>query len=220
MPGGSREDYVHHAVGNLHVRKMLFGLMNTGVTFQRIMDIAFAEEKDKILVIYLDDITIFSKSDEEHVAHLLRFFRKCRRFDISLNPKKSHFAMKEGKLLGHMIYEEGIKIDPKRVESILKIDLPRNNTEVQSLIGKVNFLRRFITAFAEIMRWITNILKKGSDITWTPEAKQSFEDIKRAISEALVLTSPDFLKEFLVFSFASEHTVAWVLLQKNQEGNE
>ena len=88
------------------------------------MDIAFAEEKDKILVIYLDDITVFSKSDEEHAAHLRRVFKKCRRFGISLNPKKSNFAMKEGKLLGHIISAEGIKIDPKRIEAIQKVDLP------------------------------------------------------------------------------------------------
>ena len=74
--------------------------MNAGETFQRAMDIAFSNEKDKILVIYLDGITAFSQSDEEHVAHLLRVFRKCRNFGISLNPKKSNFAMKEGKLLG------------------------------------------------------------------------------------------------------------------------
>jgi len=151
--------------------KMPFGLMNAGATFQRAMHNAFVEEKDKILVIYLDDITVFSKSDEEHVAHLLRVFRKCRRFGISLNHKKSHFAMKEGKLLGHIISQEGIRIDPKRVEAIQKIELPRNKTEVQSFLGKVNFLRRFIVAFAEIVRWITSMLKKENDIRWTLEAK-------------------------------------------------
>ena len=99
--------------GTFMYAKMPFGLMNAGATFQRAMDIAFVEEKDKILVIYLDDITVFSKSDEEHVAHLLRVFRKCRRFGISLNPKKSNFAMKEGKLLRHIISAEGTRIDPK-----------------------------------------------------------------------------------------------------------
>ena len=77
------------------------------------MDIVFAEEKDKILVIYLDDITVFSKSDEEHAAHLMRVFKKCRKFGVSLNPKMSNFAMKEGKLLGHVISVEDTKIDPK-----------------------------------------------------------------------------------------------------------
>jgi len=128
--------------------------------------------------------------------------------------------MKEGKLLGHIISAEGIKIDPKRVEAIQKIGLPRNKIEAQSFIGKVNFLRRFITAFAEIMKWITSMLRKDSNIKWTPEAKKSFEDIKKAISEAPVLVSPDFSKDFLIFSFASKHTIAGVFLQKNQEGNE
>ena len=81
--------------------KMSFGLMNVGETFQRSMDIDFADEKDKILVIYLDDITVFSQFDEEHVSRLLRMFRKCKKFGISLNSKKAFFAMKEGKLLGH-----------------------------------------------------------------------------------------------------------------------
>jgi len=68
--------------------KMPFGLMNAGATFQRAMDIAFAEEKDKFVVIYLDDITIFSQSDEEHIKHLEQVLKKCRKFGISLNPKK------------------------------------------------------------------------------------------------------------------------------------
>ena len=80
-------------------------------------------------------------------------------------------------------------------------------------------MRRFIAAFVEIMKWITSMLRKDSDIKWTPEAKQSFEDIRKVISEAPVLVSPNFSKYFLIFSFASEHTIARVLLQKNQEGN-
>ena len=87
-------------------------------------------------------------------------------------------------------------------------------------MGKVNFLRRFIVAYAEIVRCITNMLRKEKKIKWTPEEKQSFEDIKKAISEAHVLASPDFSKYFLIFSFASEHIVARVLLQRNHEGNE
>ena len=124
------------------------------------MDIDFVDEKDKILVIYVDDITVFSKSEEEHVAQLLRMFRKCRKFGISLNPKNSFFAMKEGKMLGNIISYEGIRVDLKRVEVISKIDIPRNKVEVQSFLGKVNFLRIFIVAFAEIVKYITDVLGK------------------------------------------------------------
>ena len=110
--------------------KMPFGLMNAGETFQRAMDIDFDNEKDNILVIYLDEIIVFSKSDEEHFAHLLIMLRKCRKFCISLNTKNSYFSMKEGKLLGHISSQEGIKIDPKRVDAIHKIELPRNKVEI------------------------------------------------------------------------------------------
>ena len=86
---------------------MPFRLKNAGATFQRAMDIAFIGEEDKFVVIYLDDITMFSQSYEEHHDHLKRVFLKCRKIGLSLNPKKSLFAMKEGKLLGHIVSDEG-----------------------------------------------------------------------------------------------------------------
>jgi hypothetical protein len=104
---------------------MLFGLMNAGETFQRAMDIAFIGEKDKFVVIYLDDITMFSKSDQEHYQHLKKVFLKCRKYGLSLNPQKYLFSMKEGKLLGHIVFVEGVKIGPKRVEVIQNLSIPR-----------------------------------------------------------------------------------------------
>ena len=206
--------------GTFMYSKMPFELMNVGAIFQRAMDIAFSEEKDKFVVIYLDDITVFSKTDEKHLQHLERVFHKCLKFGISLNPKKTHFALEEGKLLGHIICKDGIKIDPIRVDAIRQIALPRNKKEVQSFIGKVNFLRRFIINCAEKMRTLTEMLRKGSEIRWSPEARKSFEDIKNALTKAPVLISPNFGKQFLIYSFATEHTLAGVLLQKNEEGHE
>ena len=122
--------------GTFMYSKMPFGLMNVGATFQRAMDIAFLEEKDKFMVIYLDDITVYSKFDEKHLQYLERIFLKCMKFGISLNPKKSHFALEEGKLLGHIISKDSIRIDPARVEAIGQIALLRNKKEVQSFIGR------------------------------------------------------------------------------------
>ena len=110
--------------------KIPFGLMNAGATFQRAMDIAFSEEIGHFIVIYLDDIAVYSKTDEEHLKHLRNFLEKCRRFGLSLNPKKTVFGLQEGKLLGHIISKKGIKIDPKRVEGILQISQPRNIKEL------------------------------------------------------------------------------------------
>jgi hypothetical protein len=132
--------------------KMPFGLMNAGETFQMAMDIDFVDEKDKFIVIYLDDITVFSDSNDEHLKHFKRVFQKCRKFDISLNPMKSNFGMQEGKILGHIISKEGIKIYPNRVATNLNIDTPRRKNEVRSCLGKVNFLRSFIPYLDEIVK--------------------------------------------------------------------
>ena len=126
--------------GTFMYAKMPFGLMNAGATFQISMDIAFSEENDKFVVIYLDDITVYSRSDEQHLKHLKQVFLKCRKFGISLNPKKSNFALEEGKLLGHIISKDGIKIDPNRVDEIQKIEILRTKKEIQYFIDKVNFL--------------------------------------------------------------------------------
>jgi hypothetical protein len=206
--------------GTFMYATMPFGLMNARETFQRDMDIAFANENDKFIVIYLDDIIVFSDSDDQHLKHLRKVFQKCRKFCISLNPKKSNFGMQEGKLLGHIISKEGIKIDPNRVEAILNIDTPKSKKEVQSFLGKVNFLRRFIPNLAEITKYITNMLRKGNEIKWNPEARKSFEDIKVALTKAPMLASPNFAKDFILFSFASEHTIAGVLLQKDEKNFE
>ena len=92
--------------------------MNVGATFQRATDIAFVGEKDTFVLIYLDDIIAYSNSHQDHLQHLKKVFLKCRRFWISFNPKKSQFALEEGKLLGHIVSASGVKIDPERVRAI------------------------------------------------------------------------------------------------------
>ena len=97
-------------------------------------------------------VTVFSQSNDEHLKHLKQTFLKCRKFGLSLNPKKSHFAVQEGKLLSHLVFADGIRIEPERVKAILKISLPRSKNDVQSFIGKINFLRWFIPNFTETIK--------------------------------------------------------------------
>jgi hypothetical protein len=184
------------------------------------MDIAFIGEKDQFVVIYLDDVTVFSKSDQEHCCHLRKVFLKCQRFGLSLNPQKSLLSMKEGKLLGHIVSAKGVRIDPSRVEAIQTLSLPKSKKEVQAFLGKINFLRRFASNFAELVKHITTMLKKGNEVKWIAESRESFIQIKRALTEAPMLFNPDYSKDFLVFSFASFDTIAVAFLQKNEEGRE
>ena len=179
------------------------------------MDISFIGEKEKFVVIYLDDITMFSKSDKEHYHHLKKVFLKCIKFGLSLNPKKSLFSMKEGKLLGHIVLVKGVRIDLNKVEAIQTLYFPRPKKEVQSLLGKIYFLRRFISNFAILVKYIKTMIMKGNDVKWTTEARESFDQIKKALTEAPMFIGPDYSKEFFIFSFASFDTLVVVLLQKN-----
>ena len=122
--------------------------------------------------------------------------------------------------MGHIISKDGIRIDPSRIEAILTITHPRNIKELQSFLGKINFLRRFISNLAELIRELNNMLRKYSTLKWTVEAKKSFEAIKQALTKTTVLISLDFQKDFIIFSFPSKHTIAAVLLQKNDQGYE
>eukprot|EP00253_Pinus_taeda_P026384 PITA_26384 len=197
--------------GTFHYAKMPFGLKNEGATFQWEMELNFANENDVFLVVYLDDLTLFSKSDEEHMYHLKIVFQKCKKYGLSVNPKKSLFTMEEGKLLEHIISKDGIRIDLARVQAIQQIDLPWNKKEVQSFNGKMNFLCQFVPNLAEHLREMTNMLKKDSQVKWMEEDVKSFNLVKLALFSALVLVSPDYTQDFILFSFTSEHTMAAAL---------
>jgi len=147
-------------------------------------------------------------------------FLTCRKYGISLNPKKSLFGLEEGKLFGHIISKDDIRIDPDRIQAILQFPFPRNIKELQAFLGNINFLRRFIPNLVEQIILLNNMLKKDSKVKWTLEAKQAFEGIKTALTQTPVLTSPQFDGDFIIFSFAFEHSIANVLLQKDDQGNE
>ena len=105
---------------------MPFGLINVGARFQRAMDIAFKGLVNKSVVIYLDDITVYSKKCSNHLRDLKQIFQHCQKYGISLNPKKSFFALSEGKLLGFIVSKSRIHIDPNRIKEISKITSPHN----------------------------------------------------------------------------------------------
>jgi hypothetical protein len=103
--------------------------------------------------------------------------------------------MQEGKLLGHIVSVEGVIIDSSRVEAIQTLSLPRSKKKVQSFLGKISFLRRFVSNFSELVKHITTMLRKGNAVKWTAESRNYFDQIKKALTEALVLQG--FLNVFL-----------------------
>lgn len=203
--------------GTYAYRKMLFGLINADATFQRAMDIAFQGLINRSVLVYMD---VYSYRKRDHIYHLKQIFERCRRYGISLNLKKSVFAVIEGKLLGHILSKEEIIIDPERIETIMRIQTPANKRAMQSFFGKINFVRKFVSGFAETVRPIQLMMKKDAVYRWSDEANRSFQRIKEAIREAPALVSPNFGKEFLLYTFASNVSYAAILTQKNDNGNE
>ena len=190
--------------------KMPSRLINTGVTFQWAMDIAFRGLINKSIVVYLDHIIVCSKNREDHVPHLKVVFERFRWYDIFLNPKKSIFSMEEGTLLGFVISLKGITIDPGRIEAIKTIVLPHKKKAMQSFLGKINFVRRFISDFAEILNPLQDMIKKDSSFKWTKERREAFDKIKEAIAKAPTLRSPNFDNEFILYTFSFDHSIVVV----------
>jgi hypothetical protein len=121
---------------------MPFGLINAGETFQRVMYVAFRGLINKCVVVYLDDMTLYSKNKEYHIQHLTHIFERCRKYGISLNPKKTIFDVEEGKLLGHIISQGGINIDHERIKAIAQLSLPHNKKAMQSFFREDQFCER------------------------------------------------------------------------------
>lgn len=195
-------------------------LINAGATFQRAMDYTFHGLVGKSIIIYMDDLTVFSKYRHSHVDDLSVIFERCRKFGISLNPKTCIFGASKGRLLGHIISEHGISVDPESVQAIQKIFYHTSLKEVRSFMGKINFVRKFISGFAKVVKPIIAMMKNKAQTKWDEEARIAFRNIKDAISRAPVLTSPNYKKPFYLYSFASKHSMAGTLTPRDEENQE
>lgn len=205
---------------HLHISGCLLDFFNLVSTFQRAMDLAFDGLTNESIIVYLDDFTVFSKAHEDHFFHLQQVLERCTKHGVSLNTKKSVFGLMEGKLLGHIVSKEGIKIDTEKVQAIQSLSLPSNKTEVHSFFRKVNFLRRFVPDFAQKTRHIVDMMKGKDAFHWNHEGRKTFTEIKDAIAHAPMLVCSNYTKSFVMYSYASKHTLSAILMQKNDEGIE
>jgi hypothetical protein len=206
--------------GNFAYKRMPFGLISAGATFQRAMYVAFQGLINKCVVVYLDDVTVYSNNREDHIQHLTQISERCRKYGISLNPKKTIFGVEEGKILGHIISQVGIRIDPERIKAIAHLPLSHNKKAIQLFFGKINFVRKFTPDFAETIKPLQKMVRKDADFKWDDERKKAFSNIKTAISQSLLLQSPDFGKDFFLYNFASDQLLFVVLTQKDDDKNE
>ena len=153
------------------------------------MNLIFHDLLGVILKVYIDDIVIKSADLDHHLADLRLALERMHRYGLKMNPLKCAFGVSAGKFLGFIIHEKVIKIDPKRIEAIKRVEAPTCKKDLQKFLGKVNYLRRFISnLFGKIDAFTPNIrLKNEVEFTWGVKQQQAFEKIKKYLSSPPVL---------------------------------
>jgi hypothetical protein len=194
---------------------MPFGLSNAPSTFMRLMNHVFKPFMGKFVVVYFDDILVYSKSEEEHLEHLQHVFQTLQEQKLYVNLKKCRFFTNSLIFLGYVVSKEGIMMDPSKVEAIISWPIPKSIHDIRSFHGLASFYRRFINGFSTIIAPITECLKGGT-FKWTEEAQKSFELLKQKVTEAPILILPDFSKVFEVDCDASNLGIGGVLSQEGK----
>jgi hypothetical protein len=205
--------------GTFAYRKLPFGLKNAGANFQCAIFYAFHDVKH-IVQPYIDDLPTHSMHCVDHPTHLRAIFLRCRFYNIHLNPHKCVFCIESGRLLGFIVSHQGIRVDPMKVEVILNLPPPSSLRQLQSLQGKVNFLRRFILNYAELTLGFTRLLKKGSEFVWDTTADKDFEALKLSLTHTPLLSPPDYSRDYFLYLAASDYTIVMVLVQEDDSHDE
>jgi hypothetical protein len=182
---------------------MSFGLTNAPAYFMYLMNKVFMEYLDKFIVVFIDDILIFSKIEEEHEKHLRLVLEKLRSNQLYAKFSKCEFWLTEVTLLGHVISAGGVSVDPSKVNDVLNWMPPMNVSEIQSFLGLAGYYRRFIQDFSKIAKLMTKLLEKYKDFEWTEECQASFHELKKRLTSAPVLILPDLTKKFDIYCDAS-----------------
>lgn len=196
---------------------MPFGVKNGPSTAQRLSNFLF-KDFDFVLV-YMDDILIFSKDEEEHAKHLELVLQRLREQKVYLKLSKCKFFLRKVHWLGHLISGDGISVDDRKVDAIIKIEAPENISQVRSFLGLVNYYRRHLPNLAQIALPLTELTKQTNAWKWGEKEEEAFKKIKAMITTAPVLQVADTTKPFFISCDASEQAIGGVLSQvfKGQE---
>jgi ribonuclease HI len=173
-------------------------------------------ELDKFVVVFIDDILIYSKNEAEHAKHLRIVLQRLRDHKLYAKFSKCEFWLDSVKFLGHTISKDGISVDPSKVQEVMDWKPPKSVHQIRSFLGLASYYCRFIPNFSRIAKPITELLKKGVKFVWSDECDKAFHTLREYLTSAPVLTQPDMSKPFEVFCDASGTGLGCVLMQENQ----
>ena len=205
--------------GHFEYLVMPFGLRNAPSVFQRFIQDIFSDAIGNFVYIYLDDIIIFSKELKSHISNVRYVLSNLIKNGLFVKLTKCDFHVKKTVFLGFVISSEGLAMDKDKIKSILEWPIPKNIKDLQGFLGLCNFYRKFIKNFAEIMEPLRKLLKKDIEFVWSPDANNAFTKLKEAFTGDNILIFPDYEKEFVVETDASDFAVGCVLSQLSDKDN-
>ncbi|MCP3663135.1 MAG: DDE-type integrase/transposase/recombinase, partial [Gammaproteobacteria bacterium] len=198
-----------------------FGLASAPAAFQRLMETTLAGLQWKSVLIYIDDLIVYSETIEQHLKDLEEVFIRLKKAKLKLKPKKCEFGKAEVGFLGHVISAEGVKPDPAKLSAVKSYKVPSNVTEIRQFLGLCGFYRRFVQGFSSIAGPLFKMLKKDQGrFVWSTECQTAFETLRDKLVTPPVLAHPDFTKMFVLTADASVTGLGAILSQKDESGKE
>ena len=201
--------------GHYEFLVMSFGLTNALAVFMDTMNRVFHDYLDQFIVVFIDDILIYSKTSEEHKEHLRKALERLRREKLYAKLEKCEFWLDSVSFLKHVISIEGVAVDPEKVKAVVKWTRPTSVFEIQSFLGFAGYYRCFIEGFSKLSGPLTTLTRKSARFVWTDECEQCFQELKRRLVTALVLALLTESGDFVVYSDASKKGLGCVLMQNN-----
>ena len=199
--------------GHYHYNRMPFGLKGAPATFQRLMNVVLTGLQGLHCFVYLDDVVIYGYNLKNHNEKLIEIFKRLRSANLKLQPDKCNFLKTEITYLGHVVNEDGVKPNPLKIEAVKDFPQPKNAKGIKSFLGLVGYYRRFIPDMAKIAKPLTTLLKKDVKFNWCCFCDEAFKILKSKLISPPILTYPEFDKEFIVTSDASDYAIGAVLSQ-------
>lgn len=199
--------------GHFEYLVMPFGLTNAPATCMRLMNNVLAECLDIFAIAYLDDILVYSESEQKHVEHVKQVLTLLQEYDLLLKPEKCEFHVTETEFLGFMVSTEGLAMSQNKVKSVMEWPTPTTVKEVQAFLGFANFYRRFIQGYSRIATPLSELTKKDQDFKWTKEADDALKELRDAFTTAPILTTFDPEKHIVVETDASDYAIGACISQ-------